>query len=49
MAKGLDCGTSFYITATEDRIKKQRNAILNRRWGGDSSQKNVEKTRHSIC
>ena len=25
MAKGLDCGTSFYITATEDRIKKQRN------------------------
>ena len=28
MAKGLDCGTSFYITATEDRIKKQRNAFL---------------------
>ena len=28
MAKGLDCGTSFYITATEDKIKKQRNAFL---------------------
>jgi len=28
MAKGLDCGTSFYITATENKIKKQRNAFL---------------------
>ena len=28
MAKGLDCGTSFYISATEDTIKKQRNAFL---------------------
>jgi len=28
MAKGLDCGTSFYIAATEDSIKKQRNAFL---------------------
>ena len=28
MAKGLDCGTSFYISATEDIIKKQRNAFL---------------------
>ena len=28
MAKGLDCGTSFYITATEDKIQKQRNAFL---------------------
>ena len=28
MAKGLDCGTSFYIAATEDKIKKQRNAFL---------------------
>ena len=28
MAKGLDCGTSFYIAATEDIIKKQRNAFL---------------------
>ena len=25
MAKGLDCGTSYYITATEDSIKKQKN------------------------
>ena len=23
MAKGLDCGTSYYITATEDSIKKK--------------------------
>ena len=28
MAKGLDCGTSFYIAATENKIKKQRNAFL---------------------
>jgi len=28
MAKGLDCGTSFYITANEKEIKKQRNAFL---------------------
>ena len=28
MAKGLDCGTSFYIAATENSIKKQRNAFL---------------------
>ena len=28
MAKGLYCGTSFYIAATEDKIKKQRNAFL---------------------
>ena len=28
MAKGLDCGTSFYITATTGEIKKQRNAFL---------------------
>ena len=28
MAKGLDCGTSFYIAATEDSVKKQRNAFL---------------------
>jgi len=28
MAKGLDCGTSFYIAATEDTLKKQRNAFL---------------------
>ena len=28
MAIGLDCGTSFYIAATDDSIKKQRNAFL---------------------
>ena len=28
MAKGLDCGTSFYIAATKDTVKKQRNAFL---------------------
>jgi len=28
MAKGLDCGTSYYITATENSIKKQRNVFL---------------------
>ena len=28
MAKGLDCGTSYYITVTENSIKKQRNVFL---------------------
>ena len=28
MAKGLDCGTSFYIAATEHTVKKQTNAFL---------------------
>tara|TARA_Y100001938_G_C8049660_1_gene410971 strand:- start:176 stop:1225 length:1050 start_codon:yes stop_codon:yes gene_type:complete len=28
MAKGLDCGTSFYICATKNSITKQRNAFL---------------------
>ena len=28
MAVGLDCGTSFYIAAREESIKKQRNAFL---------------------
>ena len=28
MAKGLDCGTSYYIAATEDTLKKQRNVFL---------------------
>ena len=30
MAKGLDCGTSYYITATENSIKKTKKCILNR-------------------
>ena len=28
MAKGLDCGTSYYIAATQDTLKKQRNVFL---------------------
>ena len=36
MAKGLDCGTSFYIAATEKSIKKQRNAFLT--VDGDAAQ-----------
>ena len=28
MAKGLDCGTSYYIAATDKSLKKQRNAFL---------------------
>ena len=36
MAKGLDCGTSYYITATEDSIKKQRNVFLT--VDGDANQ-----------
>tara|TARA_Y100000310_G_scaffold286813_1_gene311288 strand:- start:196 stop:1224 length:1029 start_codon:yes stop_codon:yes gene_type:complete len=28
MAKGLDCGTSFYLAATETSLRKQRNAFL---------------------
>jgi hypothetical protein len=28
MAKGLDCGTSYYIAATDKSIKKQRNVFL---------------------
>jgi len=36
MAKGLDCGTSYYIAATEDAIKKQRNVFLT--VDGDAAQ-----------
>ena len=36
MAIGLDCGTSFYIAAREDSIKKQRNAFLT--VDGDANQ-----------
>ena len=36
MAKGLDCGTSYYIAATEDAIKKQRNVFLT--VDGDANQ-----------
>ena len=30
MAKGLDCGTSYYITATEKKYEKTKKCILNR-------------------
>ena len=36
MAKGLDCGTSYYIAATEKSIKKQRNVFLT--VDGDTAQ-----------
>ena len=36
MAKGLDCGTSYYIAATEKSIKKQRNVFLT--VDGDAAQ-----------
>ena len=36
MAKGLDCGTSYYITATEKSMKKQRNVFLT--VDGDANQ-----------
>ena len=36
MAKGLDCGTSYYIAATDKCIKKQRNVFLT--VDGDAAQ-----------
>ena len=36
MAKGLDCGTSYYIAATVKSIKKQRNVFLT--VDGDANQ-----------
>ena len=36
MAKGLECGTSYYIAATEDAVKKQRNVFLT--VDGDANQ-----------
>ena len=36
MAKGLDCGTSYYIAATDKSIKKQRNVFLT--VDGDANQ-----------
>jgi len=46
MAKGLDCGTSYYITATEDSIKKQRNVFLT--VDGDAAQVKRMLKRQSI-
>ena len=36
MAKAIDCGTSYYIAATENSIKKQRNVFLT--VDGDAAQ-----------
>ena len=46
MAKGLDCGTSYYIAATEDAIKKQRNVFLT--VDGDANQVKRMLKRQSI-
>ena len=46
MAKGLDCGTSFYICATDSGIKKQRNAFLT--VDGDATQVKRMLKRQSI-
>ena len=46
MAKGLDCGTSYYITATENSIKKQRNVFLT--VDGDAGQVKRMLKRQSI-
>jgi hypothetical protein len=43
---GLDCGTSYYIAATEDTIKKQRNVFLT--VDGDASQVKRMLKRQSI-
>ena len=46
MAVGLDCGTSFYIAAREDVIKKQRNAFLT--VDGEASQAKRMLNRQNI-
>ena len=46
MAKGLDCGTSYYITAEENSIKKQRNVFLT--VDGDAGQVKRMLKRQSI-
>ena len=43
MAKGLDCGTSFYIAATEKEIKKQRNAFLTVDGPADQSKRMLKR------
>ena len=49
MAKGLDCGTSYYIAATENSIKKQRNVFLTVDGDANQVKTNVEKTKNTIC
>ena len=46
MAKGLDCGTSYYIAATDKSIKKQRNVFLT--VDGDANQVKRMLKRQSI-
>ena len=41
MAKGLDCGTSYYIAATDKSLKKQRNVFLT--VDGDAAQETSVK------
>ena len=48
MAKGLDCGTSYYITATENSIKKQRNVFLTVDGDEDSSDEYLKKRRDAV-
>ena len=45
MAKGLDCGTSFYIAANEKEIKKQRNAFLTVDGSPDQSKRMLKRQR----
>ena len=45
MAKGLDCGTSFYITANESTIKKQRNAFLTVDGSADQAKRMLKRQR----
>ena len=45
MAKGLDCGTSFYITANDSSIKKQRNAFLTVDGSPDQSKRMLKRQR----
>ena len=48
MAKGLDCGTSYYITATENSIKKQRNVFLTVDGDVDDSDEYLHKRRQAV-
>ena len=45
MAVGLDCGTSFYISAREKSIKKQRNAFLTVDGDAEQSKRMLKRQR----
>jgi hypothetical protein len=45
MPVGLDCGTSFYICAREDSIKKQRNAFLTVDGEADHAKRMLKRQR----